>query len=88
MLPLVSFLVIFYFGVHALNSLKSQGHIQEDITLLEQQYAEINSHRRDLEKHVSLLHPDHVDPDYLDEKAREILGYIHPDEVIIVEKVQ
>ena len=29
------------------------------------------------------MHPDHVDPDMLDEQVRLMLGLAHPDDLII-----
>jgi|TARA_B100001093_G_scaffold221262_1_gene212219 cell division protein FtsB len=42
----------------------------------------VRSEKLRIEKHISLLKKD-IDADMLDEKARKILYYAHPDEVII-----
>jgi len=36
-----------------------------------------------MERRVSLLRGGRVDPDMLEEQAREQLGYSHPDDVVI-----
>ncbi|WP_168190324.1 FtsB family cell division protein [Luteithermobacter gelatinilyticus] len=87
-IPLVSFLVLVYFGFHALNGnngLKAHFQLKQDIQLLEQQYNAIHKQRERLEAHVRLLRPEHVDPDYLEELSRRYLGYSHTDEIIILE---
>ena len=41
--------------------------------------------RRYLENKVRLLHPKSLDPDMLDERARLMLNFGYPDELIIIE---
>jgi len=36
-----------------------------------------------LARRVRLLRPDSLDPDLLDEQARHMLGFAHPDELVI-----
>jgi cell division protein FtsB len=36
-----------------------------------------------LEKEVYLLRPDSLDIDLLEEKARQVLNFAHPDEVVV-----
>lgn len=40
--------------------------------------------RAALEKRLALLQPDGLDPDMLDEQARKRLGFVHPDEIVIL----
>jgi cell division protein FtsB len=42
----------------------------------------VRSEKFKVEKHISLLKKN-IDADMLDEKARKILYYAHPDEIII-----
>ena len=42
--------------------------------------------RERLRRRVELLHPEHLDPDMLDERARETLGLMHPDEVVVFQR--
>ncbi len=59
---------------------------------LRQQVAEIRNtansvaaERQYLESKVRLLHPASLDPDMLDERARLMLNFGHPDEIIILD---
>ena len=44
----------------------------------------VRSEREALEHRVSLLHPQTLDADMLDEMARRVLGLGRPDEIIIL----
>jgi cell division protein FtsB len=37
-----------------------------------------------LERRASLLRPDHLDPDMLEERARTILNFARPDEIVVI----
>tara|TARA_B100001939_G_C16913417_1_gene605733 strand:- start:690 stop:845 length:156 start_codon:yes stop_codon:yes gene_type:complete len=45
--------------------------------------ASVKEERLLLEKHISLLEKN-IDADMLQEKAKKILYYAHPDEIIII----
>ena len=42
--------------------------------------------RQRLERDVSLLRPESLDPDMLDERARAILNLAHPDDLVILKR--
>ena len=42
--------------------------------------------RQRIERDVSLLRPESVDPDMLDERARAILNLAHPNDLIILKR--
>ena len=65
-------------GVVALLELQSKVAAAE--TIRSQTGAE---HRR-LDQQVALLRPDNLDPDMLEERARVMLNYVHPDEIVIM----
>jgi cell division protein FtsB len=50
----------------------------------EARYAEVHAERLDLERRVALLRPDNLDPDMLEERARTMLDFVHPDEIVIM----
>ena len=52
----------------------------------EQQLAKVTSQRLDLEHRVLLLHPDHLDPDMLEERARVMLNMGREDEVVVLDR--
>jgi cell division protein FtsB len=86
--PLLASLISIYFAAHGFKSFSSQKLLNTEITELEVRQAELAAARSDLELHVSLLSSDHIDPDYLDELVRQELGFSHPDEIIIPNKIQ
>jgi cell division protein FtsB len=45
--------------------------------------AELKAERDEKERQVRMLSPDSLDPDLLDERAREALGLARPDEIVI-----
>jgi cell division protein FtsB len=42
--------------------------------------------RAKLERDVALLSPDKPDPDMVEEIAREVLGFAHPDDFIATQR--
>lgn len=58
----------------------------ENIALLEQRQdriAELQAERDELQNKVTLLDPDHVDPDLSTELVRRNLNVAHPDEYVL-----
>jgi cell division protein FtsB len=45
---------------------------------------ELDAQRAELERKVKLLRPDSLDPDMLEERAREVLNYTREDEVVVM----
>lgn len=81
-------MALIYFGYHAVQGdygLRSWWRLSGQLEELERE-GRITSAERDRMQHrVNLLRPDALDPDMLDERARETLGLIHPDEVILLD---
>lgn len=86
-LPGVFLLLIVYFGYHAIQGelgLISWLKTEKEITALEIEAAQLAQQRNNLERRVALMSPrGGVDPDLLDEQARFVLGFAHPDEIVI-----
>ena len=85
-LPTGCVLVIAYFGYHLVqgeNGLSAYARLSQDLVRVEAQYRTAVAERERLEKRVALLHPSHIDADLLEERAREVLGVAHRDDVII-----
>jgi len=85
-IPMICSLIIVYFFIYGMRSMQDKANLLEEIAVLEQEYHLVHERKTDIEKHVALLKPEHVDPDFLDEKARETLGLIHEDEIVIFRK--
>ncbi len=88
--PVLGICAIGYFAFHAIRgergvlALRQLSHRVEMARL---EYSKIKSRRLEMENKVKLLHPDHLDPDMLDERARVMLNYGLEDEIIIVPDV-
>jgi cell division protein FtsB len=85
--PLIGCLVIAYFTYHLVNgerSLLAWRHMDVEIAEAEGRLAQIQGERVTLERRANLLRPDHLDPDMLEERARAILNFARPDEVVVL----
>ena len=54
-------------------------------TNLSAQYDQLHAQRVALEEKVVRLRPGSLDPDLLEERARYVLGYVRPDEKVILQ---
>ena len=85
-IPLACACVMAYFayhgveGQHGLNRLLE---LRDTRTGLEQHLTATRKVRDRLEHDVALLRTESLDPDLLEERARAVLGYTHPDEITI-----
>ncbi len=80
--------ILGYFGYHALegnHGLRANRQLSSDIIKLEQRASLLHEEKQRLERKVALLRPDNLDPDLLAERTREVLGFTHPDEIIILD---
>ena len=85
--PLLGIMVASYFGYHAVEGdrgLIAWHRITAEIADAEARLDEISKERQTLEHRVSLLRPDNLDPDMLEERARAILNLSRPDEVVVL----
>ena len=82
-------LFIGYFAANAFSGnhgLRAKQQLEEQIEELTAELAAREVEREQWERRVSLLRSDRLDPDLLDERAREELHYIHPREVTLTLK--
>ncbi len=79
-------MLIVYFFIYGMRSMQAKANLNVEISVLEQEYNLVHERRMGIESHVQLLQPDHVNPDFLDEKSREMLGLMHKDEIVILHK--
>jgi cell division protein FtsB len=78
--------LVAYFGYHAVqgeHGLLARNELSAQVQQAEARLDELRSERERLEARVDLLSPDAVDRDMLDERARAMLNYAHPDDVVI-----
>ena len=82
-------LLCFYFSYHLLqgnHSLWSYFSNKQHIEQIEQKIANNSAELEVLEEKVAKLRIDTLDPDFLEERARYLLGYMDNDEVMIISK--
>ena len=85
--PIVVMALVFYFGYFAVNGnhgLVAWLRLQSEIETKQVEFDRLQAERVTLEHRVSLLRPESVDPDLLEEQARARLGLAEPDEVVIL----
>jgi cell division protein FtsB len=84
---LVAAVVVTYFSYHAVHGdrgLTARKSFDAELASLNTELKSVESERRDLERKVSQLRPDGVDRDLLDELARDSLGWLNPEDRILV----
>ena len=84
--PLGCLILAAYYGYNAMVGrlgLGTHAELITEISQLEAVYNDLKTQRAELEKRVALLHPDGVDPDLLDELARDVLNFAKPGDLLI-----
>ncbi|MEM1103843.1 MAG: septum formation initiator family protein [Pseudomonadota bacterium] len=75
-----------YFAHYALHGAYGRGAkalYERDIAHAEAALADLEARTAELEKRAGLLKTTAIDPDMLDERARALLGYAHPEDIIV-----
>lgn len=83
----VAALIIGYFGLSAYtgaHGLKAKQDLAQQQTSLMADIERTRAERIELERKVSLLRPDNLDPDMLDERARAMLNHLHPRDLTLL----
>ena len=87
--PVICFALIGYFGYHLLvgdNGLESQARLQAQVNAQQGELKGLQAVRERLDRDVSLMRADKLDPDMLDERARAVLNFSHPNDIVIMDK--
>jgi cell division protein FtsB len=82
-------LLIGYFGVNAYSGdhgLRAREELDRQIADLTRQLDEATAERDMWERRVKLLKSEGIDPDMLDERARALLDYVDPRDLILIQK--
>jgi cell division protein FtsB len=82
-------LLIGYFGLNAYtgdHGLRAREEFDRQIADLTKQLDEATAERDLWERRVKLLKSERVDPDMLDERARALLDYVDPRDLILIQK--
>ncbi|MGV2976032.1 septum formation initiator family protein [Roseibium alexandrii] len=85
--PVLAIAALGYFGFHAMNGelgVVGRAMIELQVAELEGELQLLVAERRELAARVSLLRPESLDPDMLDERARLYLNLVHSDELVVL----
>lgn len=87
LLSFLSFGLFFYFAYHLAHG--DRGYfalkgLEKKLAAAEAKYESKLAERVALENRVRLLRPDSLDLDMLDERARVVLGFVKPNEIVVV----
>lgn len=76
-----------YFGVNAFtgnHGLKAKHELDAQVAALIAERDRLRSERQRWEHQVALLKSDGLDPDMLDERARRLLEYVDPRDLVLI----
>jgi cell division protein FtsB len=79
-------LLIGYFGVNAYtgnHGLKARQDLDLQIAQLTVELSSLKAERAGWQRRVALLKSDSLDPDMLDERARALLDYVDPNDLVL-----
>lgn len=84
--PAGSLLLLAYFAYHSVEGeygLTALNRLMDEEVQLTAELAEIKDDRAALEARVELMRPESLDPDMIDERARQALNLAHPEDIVI-----
>jgi|SRR6185312_9915674 len=87
-LYVVAAAMIGYFGINAYkgdHGLRAREQMDKQIAGLTRDLAQATAERDMLRRRIKLLRSDGVDPDMLDERARELLDFADPRDLILMQ---
>ncbi len=85
--PIISACLVGYFTYHLIqgnHGLRSYWRLGDDLQHSSAKYTALKEQHDDLQQRVALLRPNTICPDLLDEQVRKNLGYVHPNEIVIL----
>lgn len=87
--PVFAIAVFSYFAYHSIQG--DRGFIAwlqltQQVEIAQATLEKVSNERSALEHRARLLRPDNLDPDMLDERARQVLSLVRPDELVILDK--
>lgn len=84
--PLIGAALVTYFGYHAVQGdrgLIAWWNLRYEIEKADFELAAVTVERKRLEHRVALLRPESLDRDMLEERARLMVGNVHPGDLIV-----
>ena len=88
MVPLMGAALMVYFAYHIIQGdrgLIAWWNLRYEIEKTNADLAQVSAEKLRMERRVALLRPDSLDRDMLEERARVMLGFVHPDDRIVPE---
>lgn len=85
--PMLGVSAVVYFAYHAVNGergLMAWLELKDRVAAAELAAETIGLQRRTIESRVRLLHPESLDPDLLEERARIMLNYAYAGDIVIL----
>ena len=85
--PAIGVSLSLYFGYHLLEGdrgLNAWVRLTDEIRTAKADAEQIHAEKLAQDQRVSLLRPEHLDPDMLDEQARAALNLVGPGEIVIL----
>jgi cell division protein FtsB len=76
-----------FFAVNAFtgnHGLRAQADLDLQLATMQRQLKAIKAERTIWERRVALLRSDKIDPDMLDERARALIGYTDPRDLVLL----
>jgi cell division protein FtsB len=90
-LPLVAAAYLAYFGFWAFHGhygVWAKARLESEAQDLRVELAGVKEQRLELEHRVTLLRSESIDPDLLDEQARQALNLLRPNEIVLDSALQ
>jgi cell division protein FtsB len=87
--PVFAISVFGYFAYHSVQGdrgIIAWLQLEQQVEIAQATLEKVSHDRSALEHRARLLRPDNLDPDMLDERARQVLSLARPDEIIILDK--
>ena len=88
LVPTIGLCLVAYFCFHAVQGQRSifaRERLESEISKAHETLRDLETQRQHLEHQANLLMPSGLDLDLLEERIRVVLGYNHPDDVIILD---
>ncbi|MCF8495361.1 MAG: septum formation initiator family protein [Alphaproteobacteria bacterium] len=87
LIPIIGMCLCFYFIYHSIQGERGIVRLSvenREFASLSLKHDSLVREREQLEQKVVMLRPGSVDPDFLEERAREVLGYVRPGEITVI----
>ena len=87
--PLICLGLLGYFTYHLMvgdHGLDARSRLQSQVKSVEGELKGLQAVRERLDRDVALMRAGKLDPDMLDERARIILNFSHPNDIVIMNK--